>query len=162
MSRRAILAVAGGAALLGGPGQARASGHGGRSVRTVRRFYELLRRKDVDAFGELWHERARLIVPYPSEGFPSLTEGKAEIVAGFRNLLPVFESLDFTLTAIYPVAGSDTVCVEYKTRGVLVDGVVYTNDNIVVFLFEDGLISAYHDYFDPRRFQVVVDRLPRD
>jgi uncharacterized protein len=132
------------------------------SVRTVRRFYELLHRKDVDAWGELWHDQARLIVPYPSEGFPNLIEGKAEIVAGFRTLLPVFESLDFTLTGIYPVAGSDTVCVEYKTRNVLVDGVVYTNDNIVVFLFEDGLISAYHDYFDPRRFQVVVDHLPRD
>jgi len=42
---------------------------------------------------------------------------------------------------------------------VLADGTEYTNDNIAVFRFEDGLISAYHDYFDPRRFQRVVDAL---
>lgn len=39
------------------------------------------------------------------------------------------------------------------------DGTVDTNDNIAVFRFTDGLISAYHDYFDPRRFQVVVEAL---
>jgi hypothetical protein len=42
----------------------------------------------------------------------------------------------------------------------LTDGTEYTNDNIAVFRFEDGLISAYHDYFDPRRFQTVVDAVP--
>jgi uncharacterized protein len=29
-------------------------------------------------------------------------------------------------------------------------------------VFRDGLIVDYHDYFDPRRFQVVVDALPDD
>jgi hypothetical protein len=28
-----------------------------------------------------------------------------------------------------------------------------------VFRFKGGLISVYHDYFDPRRFQVVIDAL---
>jgi uncharacterized protein len=41
-----------------------------------------------------------------------------------------------------------------------VGGTVYTNENIAVFRFRDGLISEYHDYFDPRRFQTVVDALP--
>lgn len=42
----------------------------------------------------------------------------------------------------------------------LVGGLRYTNRNIAVFRFDDGLIGAYHDYFDPRRFQAVVDALP--
>jgi ketosteroid isomerase-like protein len=54
------------------------------------------------------------------------------------------------------------VIVEYKPRATLVDGTVYTNSNIAVFRFENGLVSAYHDYFDPRRFQVVVDALPKN
>jgi ketosteroid isomerase-like protein len=29
---------------------------------TVRRFYELLDRKDVDTWGDLWHPSARLVV----------------------------------------------------------------------------------------------------
>jgi ketosteroid isomerase-like protein len=40
-----------------------------------------------------------------------------------------------------------------------VSGTEYTNDNIAVFRFRDGLIAEYHDYFDPRRFQAVVDAL---
>jgi hypothetical protein len=73
-------------------------------VRTARRFFDLLRRKDVESWGELWHDEARILVLYPPGGFP--------------------------------VADSNT--------------------------FRDGLIVEYHDCFDPRRFQVVVDALPGD
>lgn len=51
--------------------------------------------------------------------------------------------------------------VEYTNNAKLVDGTVYTNSNIAVFRFDDGLIRWYHDYFDPRRFQVVIDFLNR-
>jgi ketosteroid isomerase-like protein len=128
-------------------------------VGVVRRFYELLARKDIDAWGELWHEQGRIVVPYPADGFPALIEGKATIVSGFRDLFANFESFASELTAVYPSADSDAVCVEYRNRARLVGGTDYTNDNIAVFRFEDGLIGAYHDYFDPRRFQVVVDAL---
>ena len=129
-------------------------------VRVVRRFYELLARKDIAGWGELWHEDGRLVVPYPAEGFPSLIEGKATIVAGFETLFANFASFESELTGLYAAADSDAVCVEYRNRATLVGGTDYTNDNITVFLFRDGLISAYHDYFDPRRFQTVVDALP--
>ncbi|MER8820722.1 hypothetical protein NKH70_13015 [Mesorhizobium sp. M0991] len=43
----------------------------------------------------------------------------------------------------------------------LIGGTEYTNNNIAIFRFKRGLISAYHDYFDPRRFQVVVDALAK-
>jgi ketosteroid isomerase-like protein len=56
-------------------------------VRVVKRFYELLTRKDIDAWGELWHDEGRIVVPYPAEGFPSLIEGKATIVSGFHTCL---------------------------------------------------------------------------
>jgi ketosteroid isomerase-like protein len=129
-------------------------------VRVVRRFYELLARKDIAGWGELWHEDGRIVVPYPAEGFPSLIEGKATIVSGFETLFANFDSFESELTGVYPAADSDAVCVEYRNRARLVGGTDYTNDNVAVFLFQDGLISAYHDYFDPRRFQIVVDALP--
>lgn len=44
-------------------------------------------------------------------------------------------------------------------RAELAQGGEYTNDNVAIFEFEDGLVRRYHDYFDPRRFQVVVDAL---
>jgi ketosteroid isomerase-like protein len=121
------------------------------------RFFELLGRKDIDAWAELWHPDAQITVPYPPEGFPEVIEGKEQILAGFRGLFAKFESFDAKLTGIYPAADSDAVCVEYRPTAVLADGTEYTNQNIAVFRFDGGLITAYHDYFDPRRFQVVVD-----
>jgi uncharacterized protein len=128
-------------------------------IDTVRRFFELLHRKDVQRWGELWHERARITVPYPPDGFPSTIEGKREILQGFRALFDNFEAFAAELTGIYPAADSDAICVEYSNRARLVSGTEYTNDNIAVFRFRDGLIAEYHDYFDPRRFQAVVDAL---
>jgi uncharacterized protein len=131
-------------------------------VDTARRFFDLLRAKDVETWGELWHEQGKISVPYPPEGFPATIEGRAEILAGFRGLFDNFDSFEPDLTGVYPAADSDAVVVEYHVRAVLRDGTEYTNDNIAVFLFQDGLIVDYHDYFDPRRFQVVVDALPDD
>lgn len=130
------------------------------NVEAVHRFFDQLQRKDIDGWAELWHEKAKIIVFYPAEGFPSLIEGKSEIVSGFRTLFANFESFDSDLTGVYLAADSDAVCVEYSVRAMLVGGTEYTNDNVAVFRFQDGLISGYHDYFDPRRFQTVVDALP--
>jgi uncharacterized protein len=130
-----------------------------RHARTVQRFFELLGRKDIDAWGALWHERARLTTPYTVEGFASTIVGRAEIVAAFRALFANFETFRSELAAVYPASDSHAVCVEYRNRATLAGGSEYTNENIAVFHFRDGLVSDYHDYFDPRRFQVVVDAL---
>jgi uncharacterized protein len=130
-------------------------------VAVARKFFELMHRKEIDAWGELWAENGRIIVFYPPEGFGTSIDGKAEILTAFRELFGNFESFETELTGVYPAADSDAVVVEYKPHAVLVGGTVYTNSNIAVFRFKDGLISVYHDYFDPRRFQVVVDALPK-
>ncbi|TGS89764.1 hypothetical protein EN856_39795, partial [Mesorhizobium sp. M8A.F.Ca.ET.213.01.1.1] len=61
----------------------------------------------------------------------------------------------------WTAADSEAVVVEYRNRAVIKGGTEYTNSNIAVFRFENGFIAAYHDYFDPRRFQVVVDALAK-
>jgi ketosteroid isomerase-like protein len=128
----------------------------------AREFFRLLSEKDVSAWGELWHPDAVVTVPYPADDFPAEIRGKDEIVGGFHGLMANFDTFQATLTGLYPAADSDAVCVEYRNVARLRNGVEYTNDNIAVFRFRDGLITEYHDYFDPRRFQVVVDALPKD
>lgn len=127
---------------------------------TVREFFHLLSAKDISAWAALWHPDAVITVPYPAAGFPSEIRGKEQIVSGFQALFANFDIFTANLTGLYPAADSDAVCVEYSNVATLVGGTEYTNDNIAVFRFRDGLISEYHDYFDPRRFQVVVDALP--
>jgi ketosteroid isomerase-like protein len=126
---------------------------------TARAFFRLLSAKDITAWGELWHPEGVISVPYPADGFPTEIRGKERIVSGFHGMFANFESFTAHLTGVYPAADSDAVCVEYRNAATLVGGAAYTNDNIAVFRFRDGLISEYHDYFDPRRFQVVVDAL---
>jgi uncharacterized protein len=128
---------------------------------TVRRFYELLERKDVDAWGELWHPSAQLVVLYPPEGFPTAIEGRDSIVAGFRDLIGIYQSYESQLTNLYLAVDSDAVCVEYSVHARLTGGGEYTNDNLAVFRFDAELIREYRDYFDPRRFQVVVDAIAK-
>jgi uncharacterized protein len=129
-------------------------------VDIVRRFFELLRAKDIDAWADLWAPSGRIIVVYPPEGFASTIDGKDAIVGGFRPLFATYDTFDCELTGIYPAADSDAVTVEYDVHATLRDGTVYRNRNITVFRFDGDLISEYHDYFDPRLFQKVVDALP--
>jgi uncharacterized protein len=131
------------------------------TAKTVRTFFGLLSQKDIAAWTELWHPDAVISVPYPADGFPTEIRGKDQIASGFRGLFANFDTFTAHLTAVYPAADSDAVCVEYSNVAILTDGTEYTNDNIAVFRFRDGLITEYHDYFDPRRFQVVVDALSR-
>src|SRR5688572_24720863 len=131
------------------------------AVEVVHKFFELMRRKEIDAWSELWNEDGRIIVFYPPEGFGTSIDGKAEILKAFRGLFANFQTFDYELTGLYPAADSDAVVVEYKPRATLVGGTEYTNSNIAIFRFKDDLIHVYHDYFDPRRFQVVVDKLPK-
>jgi uncharacterized protein len=125
----------------------------------VTRFFDLLHDKDVAAWGQLWHAQGEILVPYPPEGFPPRIAGRATIVDGFHELVGVFTSFDYELTAVIPGADPTVSTVEYRVRAELARGGEYTNDNVAIFEFEDGLVRRYHDYFDPRRFQVVVDAL---
>ncbi|MFF3643449.1 nuclear transport factor 2 family protein [Streptomyces sp. NPDC002564] len=129
-------------------------------IGTAQRFFELLRAQDIDAWGELWHEDGTLTVPYAPDGFPSLVEGRAAIVTAYKRLLSAYEKFDTELTGVHPAVNSDAVCVQYTVHALLPDGSDRTHENIAVLRFRDGLISAHHDYFDPRRFSGVVDLLP--
>ncbi len=130
-------------------------------VRVVHDFFELMHRKEIDAWANLWASNGRIIVPYPPSGFGTSIDGQEAILTAFRGLFANFETFDYQLTAVYPSANSEAICVEYTVRATIAGGTEYTNQNIAVFRFEGGLISAYHDYFDPRRFQIVIDALAK-
>ncbi|HSW81613.1 MAG TPA: nuclear transport factor 2 family protein [Candidatus Saccharimonas sp.] len=125
----------------------------------VKKFYQLLSENRIPEWLELWHDDGKIIVPYPAKGFAPLIDGKDAIRTTFNGLFDNFERFDSNITGIYDDPDTNAVCVEYKNDAMLKNGTPYTNDNIAVFIFRDGLISEYHDYFDPRRFQTVVDAL---
>lgn len=127
----------------------------------ARRFFELLTAKDIDAWSQLWADDGRILVPYPPDGFASTIDGREAILAGFRDLFANFDTFTVDLTGVYPAADSDAVTVEYTVDARLRSNARYTNTNIAVFRFRGDKIIEYHDYFDPRRFQLVVDEVAR-
>ena len=66
------------------PAETSPTNSGRAHLDAAREFFELLNQKDVDAWGKLWHEQGKIIVPYPAEGFPELIEGKAVRVVDRR------------------------------------------------------------------------------
>jgi uncharacterized protein len=127
----------------------------------VRTFFELMRTKDIDAWGDLWAEDCRIIVPYPPQGFPSRIVGKANLVSGFRRLFSNFETYDYDIRALYRTDNPAVIVVEWHVSAKIAStGELYEGDNITVFHLENGRIVEYHDYFDPNRFGAVVAALP--
>jgi uncharacterized protein len=127
------------------------------NVAAIDAFFERMREKNISAWAQLWHPDARIIVEYPPAGFPSEINGKNEIVAGFRDLFSHFSSYECTTRELYRTLDPNIVVVEWDVRAVLAKaGEVYRGNNITVFKFEDGLIRAYHDYFNPLKFELVV------
>src|SRR4051812_13000072 len=96
------------------------------NVDVARMFFDLMHRKEIDAWGELWAENGRIIVFYPPEGFGNSIDGKADILKAFHALFANFVTFDCDTTGLYPAADSETVIVEYKPRATLVGGTVYT------------------------------------
>jgi uncharacterized protein YndB with AHSA1/START domain/ketosteroid isomerase-like protein len=133
---------------------------GAASIRAIHQFFELMKAKDIDCWAKLWADDGTIRVCYPPQGFPDLIKGRDQIVAGLRQLFGHFGTYDYRIKATYPTTDPDVVIVEWDVSATLPDrGTTYRGSNITVFRFRKGLIVDYHDYFDPRRFQVVVDAL---
>jgi uncharacterized protein len=132
-----------------------------RNVDAVRAFFELMRERDIDAWGELWAADGHIVVPYPPEGFPTRIEGRADIVAGFRRLFGNFETFDYAIRTLHRTPDPDMILVEWHVSArVASTGYRYEGDPITVFVFRDGRIAEYRDYFDPQKFGPVVAALP--
>jgi Ketosteroid isomerase-related protein len=130
------------------------------NLRAVHQFFELMKAKDIDGWAKLWANDGTILVCYPPQGFPDSINGKEQIVAGFRQLFGHFGTYDYQIKSTYITTNADVVVVEWDVVATLPErGTIYRGNNITVFRFRNGLISHYHDYFDPRKFQIVVDAL---
>ena len=131
------------------------------AISTVRSFFEYMHAKNIDAWADLWHNDARIIVEYQPQGFPPLIEGREQIIPGFRQLFSNFETYDYEITALYETVDANRIIVEWNVAAKLKsNGDVYEGNNITVFILRDGKIFEYHDYFNPEKFAKVVDQLP--
>jgi ketosteroid isomerase-like protein len=131
-----------------------------RNVHAVHEFFRLMHAKNIDGWASLWDPHGRILVPYAPVGFPDAIEGAEQIVPGFRDLFAHFGTYEYTIRALYPTLEPSVVIVEWDVEATLpAKDATYRGNNITVFKFRDSKIVEYHDYFDPRKFQLVIDAI---
>ncbi|QFZ20961.1 nuclear transport factor 2 family protein [Saccharothrix syringae] len=124
-----------------------------RNVATMRRYFELLSRKDFDGWLDLWADDGVQFIPYHDNVLPPEVRGKAELGRLYREIHESYSSMVFTNVDIHAVHGADRVFARWHPVGQLLAGGEYENDSIGLFDFDaDGKIVRYTEWFSPLGF----------
>jgi ketosteroid isomerase-like protein len=130
------------------------------SVETIKQFFELMHQKKITEWENLWDDNGFIYIPYPVENLPDTIKTKRAIGEGFKELFACFKSFDYTILNIYPTVDPDIAIAEYTVSAVLLKtNAIYNGKNIAVFKFRNGKILAYHDYFNPEKFKMVIEAM---
>ena len=131
-----------------------------KNMSTVRDFFELMHQKNLAKWSNLWDENGFIYIPYPVSNFPDTIKSKKTISEGFQKLFAGFKSFNYQITEIYPSLDPDIIVVEYTVIADLIKtNTTYNGNNIAVFKFRNGYILAYHDYFNPEKFKMVIETI---
>jgi uncharacterized protein len=129
-----------------------------KNMGVIKRFFELLHEKNAVAWADLWDENGYIYIPYPVANFPDTIKTRKTIQEGFEHLLAGFKSFDYHIKEIYPAVDPEVIIVEYTVTAILVKtNATYNGINLAIFKFRNGKIGAYHDYFNPEKFKMVIE-----
>ena len=121
-----------------------------RNLATLRDYFGMLRRKNADAWGEIWAERCVVFSPYAPEGVPRVLTGRADVRAFSREQLAAQGELSLGEVTLLPLEDPNRVAARWFPRGRLAPGEEYANEHFAIFEFDaDGRIAVATEYFDP-------------
>ena len=118
-------------------------------------FLNGLETKDMDKVNSVWADDAVQDMPYVPKGWDHQVIGKEALIAQYAGWPEVSGDADFTDNLIfYPMQDPQTVYVEFKGEvEVVPTGRVYRQTYGSLFHVENGKITLYREYFDPRAFE---------
>jgi hypothetical protein len=117
-------------------------------VAKARQFFELLTLRDFDTWGGLLAAKAVVSYPFAPKGFPTRVEGRESIVDRYRTGMSSRKRIEFLDLSFTPLS-EGAVLVEGRGESELADGRVYRNRYAMLFRFEDELLVALDEYFNP-------------
>jgi ketosteroid isomerase-like protein len=110
-------------------------------------FLGALGRLDFDAAGSILDEDAVLDLPYVNDGL--IVRGRADILQFFRQSMSRSVSgIAYNLENAYPSPQTGAVVLEISTQGRTVTGHDYANRLVGIFMFRDGKIVLFREYFN--------------
>lgn len=118
-------------------------------------FLTGLEDKDMDKVNNVWAEDAVQDMPYVPDGWSHQVVGKEALIAQYAGWPAAAGAANFTDALIfYPMQDPQTVYVEFKGEvEILPTGRTYRQTYGSLFHVENGKITLYREYFDPRVFE---------
>lgn len=114
----------------------------------------LLLAKDIPAWVALWAEDGVMEFPFAPPGWPARLEGRAAVAAYMRDYPDHIDLHAFPDLRIHQTADPDTVVVEMRGVGRLVEtGAPFDMTYIAVVTVKDGRFTSYRDYWNPLAVQ---------
>lgn len=123
-----------------------------RSV--VMDFLTGLEEKDMDKVNAVWADDAVQDMPYVPSNFPDRVVGKEALIAQYAAWPEVSGAANFTDHLIfYPMQDPRVIFVEYRGEvDIIPTGLTYRQTYGGLFHIDDGKITLFREYFDPREF----------
>ncbi|MBV9844219.1 MAG: nuclear transport factor 2 family protein [Kutzneria sp.] len=119
-----------------------------------RHSLRLLLDKNIAAWVGLWAEDGLMEFPFAPRGWPERLEGKDAIAAYMRHYPDHIDLRDFPEVQIYDTTAPDTIVVEMRGVGHLVEtDAPFDMRYIAVVTVQDGRIASYRDYWNPLAVQ---------
>jgi len=118
-------------------------------------FLTGLEQKDMEKVNSVWADDAVQDMPYVPEGWAHQVVGKDGLIAQYAGWPEAAGQANFTDELIfYPMADPQTVYVEFKgVVEIVPTGRTYRQTYGSLFHVEQGKITLYREYFDPRAFE---------
>lgn len=124
-----------------------------KNERVIRDFLDLLSKKRMNAWLELWDQNGVQDMPYSPPGFPKRVEGKVAIAKHYSTLPTNVGRMVFLDLVIYPMVDQNTLFAEFRGEiEVLATGKPYNNTYAGLFQFRNGKILLYREYYNPMVF----------
>jgi len=112
-------------------------------------FFERLHDRDLEGFLALWAPDAVMEMPFAAPGLPAGFRGLDELEPFWRTVFSEMAKVDFEGLEIEALARPGWWMSRQEGRIRLADGCPYDNRYICLFEVREGLIRAYHEYYNP-------------
>jgi ketosteroid isomerase-like protein len=117
-------------------------------------FLTGLEEKDMDKVNGVWAEDAVQDMPYVPAGWPNKVVGREALIQQYAGWPTASGTVKFTDGIVFrDTTDPRTVFVEYKgVVDIVPTGLTYRQTYGGLFHVEDGKITLFREYFDPREF----------
>lgn len=114
----------------------------------VRRFFQFISERNVEALGDLLHDQAKWTFPYRADHFPLAgTQDKAGALDVLRGFLGAFSEFRFTIDQV--TAEANRVVIAAHSAGIGARGVGYQNVYHIHIEIKDAKLHVIREMFDP-------------